>query len=204
MNLTYGRPAEWPLAWWLASVAQERQTAQRIADAGFLPVLFMCEQHCYRRGRYVPKFLAPLYSNYLFIHASGDPCMLKPIRGVIDLVRAEEGEVAEVRDSEVESRQAIGRREGDYCWVLGDVVAQSKFKQGDEIEVNNWHPGRHRVAAVLGDGFVIVEMMLFGRMVQARVREADCHHPIAEKRSGRIRPRSKHRSSSNSETPQYA
>lgn len=195
------------MAWWLASVVQERQTAQRICDAGFLPVLFMCEQHVYRRGRYTPNFLIPLYSNYLFVHASGDPCRLTPIRGVIDLVRAEEGEVAEVRDSEIEERQAMGRREGDYCWVLGDVVAQSKFKQGDEVEVDNWHPGRHRVAAVLGDGFVIVEMMLFGRTIQSRVREADCHHPIVEmspKRLGRIRPRSKHRSSSNSETPQYA
>lgn len=175
------------MAWWLASVAQERQTAHRICAAGFLPVLFMCEQHVYRRGRYVPNTLLPLYSNYLFIHAQGETSRLVSIRGVIDLVRAEEGEVAEVRDSEIEDRQAIGRREGDYCWVLGDVVALSKFKQDDEVEVDNWHPGRHRVAAVLGDGFVIVEMMLFGRMVQSRVREADCHHPIVEMSPKRVR-----------------
>ena len=175
------------MAWWLASVAQERQTAQRICDAGFLPVLFMCEQHVYRHGRYTPNFLVPLYSNYLFVYAVGDPCLLVPIRGVIDLVRAEEGEVAEVRDNEIESRQAIGRREGEFCWVLGDVVAQSKFKQGDEVEVDNWHSGRHRVEAVLGDGFVIVEMSLFGRTWCSRVREADCRHPIVEMSPKRVR-----------------
>jgi hypothetical protein len=175
------------MAWWLASVAQERQTAQRMCDAGFLPVLFMYEQHVYRRGRYAPNSLVPLYSNYLFVHAQGNALGLARIKGVIDLVRAEEGEIAEVRDSEIESRQALGRRDGDFCWVLGDVVALSKFKQGDEVEVDNWHQGRHRVAAVLGDGFVIVEMVLFGRAIQSRVREADCHHPIIEMSPKRVR-----------------
>lgn len=175
------------MTWWLASVAQERQTAQRICDAGFLPVLFLCEQHVYRRGRYTPNFLVPLYSNYLFVHAQGNALGLMRIKGVIDLVRAEEGEVAEVRDSEIEDRQVIGRRDGEFCWVLSDAIAQSKFKQGDEVEVDNWHPGRHRVAAVLGDGFVIVEMVLFGRAIQSRVREADCHHPMIEMSPKRVR-----------------
>jgi hypothetical protein len=167
-----------PMPYWLASVAYEIPTTRRVADAGFQPVLFLCEQHVYRRGRYLPNSLAPIYPNYLFVYATGNLNQLSSVEGVLAMVRAEEGEVAEVRDDVVDDRRAVGRRHDDFCWVLGDVVRDSLFEVGDQVEVERWYEGQHRVAAVLGDGYLIVEMPLIGRMVQARVREADCRKII--------------------------
>ena len=162
------------MTWWLATVVQDDATTSRLVEARFRPSMFLCEQHVFVRGRYRPCALRPIYPNYLFVEV--DPRRsakaLVGVKGVVGLVRAEENEVAEVRDEVVLSKQSSARRLDDFRWVLQDALESSQFRVGDRIECPAW-PGVHRVKAILGDGFLVVLASLFGKLVEIRVREAE-------------------------------
>lgn len=174
------------MPWWLASVSTERATAIRVADEGYTPILFVCEQHKITRNRYVPNVLVPAFPNYLFVATS--PLGLKAlgkVQGVHDFVRGAEEEVSEVRDAEIEERCRAARQVSRIRWLV--EKPESAFVVGDYVRVEEWSSGTHEVEAVLGDGYLVVGVTLFGRKMTHRVREIDC--VVAQKTPRRFRRR---------------